>query len=225
MNGTVKLDGDNSKFDFRLYPASSMEPPIDEEGKVKIEWFSNYANNTLVCFHSKGAQITTNGHYKTTGTLVLTRVDRNVELTPSEAYAGPVYGAPMIHRLSREASFEFDFPGASHGQGGELLALGQTEIAKEDFPQLVKTVIATNWPPVIQDKNCEIPTTIGEDYAGSMCTGTFLMSAPLPSAPNSSAGGEGYPAPGGYNAIVGQHLVIAVHMRLAPAAAGMAAGN
>jgi hypothetical protein len=220
----VKLDGDNSKFDFRLYPASSMDPPIDEDGRAKLEWFSNYANNTLVCFHSKGAQATTDGHYKTTGTLVLTRVDRNTELTPSEAYAGPVYGAPMIHRLSHEATFVFEFPGANGGQGGEILALGETKIVKEDFPQLVKTAIATNWPPVIQDKNCDIPTAVGEDYAGSMCTGMFLMTPPLPSAPT-SAGAEDYPAPGGYNTIVGEGLAIAVHMRLTPPKAGAAAGN
>lgn len=85
MNGTVKLDGDNSKFDFRMYPASSMAPPIDEEGKVKIEWFNNHANNTLVCFHSKGAKTTADGRLQTTGTMIVTRVDRNIELAPTEA--------------------------------------------------------------------------------------------------------------------------------------------
>src|ERR1700732_3065603 len=49
VNGTVNLDESNSAnsaFDFRMYPASSMTPPIDEEGKVRLEWFTHYANNT-----------------------------------------------------------------------------------------------------------------------------------------------------------------------------------
>lgn len=214
MNGTVKLDGDNSRFDFRLYPASSMEPPIDEEGNVKIEWFSNHANNTLVCFHSKGAASTGDGRYRTTGKLTLTRVDRNVDLTPTESYAGPVYGPPIVHRVAHEATFVFDFPGGA-GRGGEILGIGATEMAKEDFPQLVKAVMATYWPPVVQDKNCQLPVGLGEGYTGSMCTGTFLMTAPLPTPPT-SAGGEDYPGSGSFNSMTGNRLEIAVHMRLAP---------
>jgi polyisoprenoid-binding protein YceI len=217
MNGTVKLDGADSAFDFRLYPASSMAPPIGEDGKAKISWFENHANNTLVCFHSKGAKQTADGHLQTTGTLVLTRVDRNVELTPSEAYAGPVYGPAMIHRLSREATFVFDFPGGG-GQEGEILAVGSTKVVREDFPQLLRTVIATYWPPVVQDKNCQMPAGAGEAYTGAQCSGTFLMSSPLP-APPSFVGEDNYPGTSNFNTLVGDRLTISVHMRL------MAAGS
>src|SRR5215469_3444128 len=64
VNGTVKIDTTapaNSTFDFRMYPAGSMAPDIDEEGKVRIEWFANHANSTLVCFHSTGASQTSDG--------------------------------------------------------------------------------------------------------------------------------------------------------------------
>jgi polyisoprenoid-binding protein YceI len=223
MNGTVKLDGDNSAFDFRMYPASSMAPPIEEDGTVKISWFTNHANNTLVCFHSKGAQATADGRWKTTGKLTITRVDRNVvDTTPSEAYTGPVYGPPILHRVSHEATFVFDFPGKS--EGGEILALGATNVAKEDFPQLVKTVIATYWPPVVQDKNCQMPAGIGEGYTGAMCTGTFLQTPALPSPP-STVSEEDYPGSGSFNSIVGNRVAIAVHMRLTAAGSGAAAGN
>jgi polyisoprenoid-binding protein YceI len=224
MNGTVKLDGDNSAFDFRLYPASSMAPPIDEDGNAKIEWFSNHANNTLVCFHSKGVKPTGEGRVQTSGKLTLTRVDRNVELTPSEGYTGPVYGPPVLHRVSREATFVFDFPGAAtNSHEGEMLAVGTTRVSREDFPQLLKTVVATYWPPVVQDKNCQIPAGFGEDYSGAMCTGTFLQPPALPSPP-SSAGGEDYPGPGGFNSLVGDRLRISVHMHLASAGSGAQAG-
>jgi polyisoprenoid-binding protein YceI len=222
VNGTVKLDSSDSAksaFDFRMYPASSMAPPIDEEGKVKIEWFASHANNTLVCFHSKGAKQTADGRLQTTGTLVLTRVDRNVELTPSEAYAGPVYGQPMIHRLTHEATFVFDFPAAGGQKDGAILASGSTKVVREDFPPLLKTVIATYWPPVVQDRNCQAPSAVGEDYRGAPCTGTFLMSPALPEAPH-GANAEDYPGPANFNAVVGERLNIFVHMRLTPGGSG-----
>lgn len=229
VNGTMTLNPAvlaDSRFDFQMYPADSMAPPIDEEGKFKIEWFANYANDILVSFHSKGATQTSDGRLQTTGNLVLTRVDRNVELTPSEAYAGPVYGPPMIHRIPREATFVFDSPSGSSSQKDEsILISGSTKVIGEDFPQLVKSVIATYWPPVVQDKNCEVPVSIGgEGYSGSQCTGTFLMASPLPEAPHAT-GGEDYPGPPGFNAAVGGRLDIVVRLRLTPAVSGAQMGG
>jgi polyisoprenoid-binding protein YceI len=221
VNGTVKLDGSdsaNSAFDFRMYPATSMAPPIDEEGKVKIGWFANHANMTLVCFHSKGTRQTADGRLQTTGNLTLTRMDRNVELTPSEAYAGPIYGPPMIHRVTQEATFVFDPPAAS---SGAFQTSGSTKVVREDFPQLVKAVVGTYWPPVVQDKNCRVPAA-SEAYSGTQCTGTFLMPPPLPEAPSTVA--EDYPGSSGFNTVVGERLTILVHMRLTPNAT-QATGN
>src|SRR5712692_8526751 len=221
VSGTVKLDGSdsaNSAFDFTMYPATSMASPIDEDGKVKIGWFANHANNTLVCFHSKGTRQTADGRLQTTGTLLLTRVDRNVEVTPREAYAGPVYGPPMIHRVVHEATFVFDSPTAT---GGEFHTSGSTKVIREDFPQLVKALIATYWPPVVKDRNCQTPAP-GESYSGTQCTGTFLMTPELPQA--SISAGEDYPGPQGFNAVVGERLSILVHMRLKPSGSGARAG-
>jgi polyisoprenoid-binding protein YceI len=218
VNGTVKLDESssaNSAFDFRMYPASSMTPPIDEEGKVKLEWFTHFANNTLVCFHSKGARQTADGRLQTTGNLVLTRVDRNVELTPNEAYSGPVYGPPMIHRMVREATFVFDTPTAA---SGALQTSGSTKVIQEDFPQLLKAVIGTYWPPVVQDENCQVPAA-SEVYSGAQCTGTFLETPPLPEAPRAT-NEEDYPGPANFNSVAGERLTILVHMRLTPTGSG-----
>ena len=226
VNGTVKLDGSNpadSAFDFRFYPATSMAPPINEEGKVDIAWFTNHANNTLVCFHSKGTVTTSDGRLQTTGTMTLTRVDRNVELTPNEAYSGPVYGPPILHKVQRQVTFVFEVPAAdaSGQKSGSVLTSGSTSLAREDFPQLLKAVIATHWPPLIQDKNCRA-AGVGEAYAGSLCTGTFLAPT-YPVGPGANAG-EDYPGPQNFNAIVGEHLTIAVHMRLTPSGSGAPAG-
>jgi polyisoprenoid-binding protein YceI len=228
VNGTVHLDSDDpskSAFDFRFYPATSVDPPIDEQGKVKLEWFAHHANNTLVCFHSKGTQETADGRLKTTGTLTLTRVDRNVELTPNEAYAGPVYGPPILHRVSRQITFVFDAPSAATCDGqvkDALQSSGTTNVVREDFPQLLKAVIATHWPPVVREKNCQV-VGAGEAYAGSLCTGTFVDAPALPLGPSAN-GTEDYPGPQNFNAVTGNQLSILVRLRLTPQSSGAQAG-
>ncbi len=218
MAGTVKLnsaDPSKSSFDFTTYPASSEAPPMNEDGMVKTQWLGMQANHTLVCFHAKGVQQNADGRLQTSGNLVMTRVDRNVELTPSEAYAGPEYGPPMIHRIIRPATFVFDAPAET---GGVLQISGNTNVIREDFPQLLKAVLGTYWPPVVQDQHCQVPPA-NEGYSGAECTGTYLTSPPLPQPPR-SAGGEDYPGPANFNTVVGNHLTILVHMRLTPDASG-----
>jgi polyisoprenoid-binding protein YceI len=231
VNGRVELDNDNpakSSFDLRLYPAASMTPDIDEDGKFLSQWLADLSNHTLVCFHSKGAVRTADGRLQTTGNLILTRVDRNVDATPSEAYAGPVYGPPMIHRVSHEVTFVFDLP-AADGKGqkdGGMVASGSTRMAREDYPQLVRAVVSTYWPPVVQDKNCQTPAGAGEGYHGSLCTGTLLMAPALPEAPY-AGNAEDYPGPANFNALVGNHLNILFHLRLTAKSSGQptAGGN
>lgn len=226
VSGKVKFDNDNaanSSFDFFMYPATSQAPAIGEDGKVRSQWLANLANHTLVCFHSKGIIRTSDGRLRTSGTLVLTRVDRNVEYNTGEDYAGPVYGPPMVHRVSREATFVFDPPAPAGTSGqrngskeGEILTSGTTKVITEDFPQLSKAVIGTYWPPVVQDENCKMPSVVGEDYSGPHCTGTFLDTPGLPEEPRTNIG-EDYPAISNFSAVVGNHVIIAVHMRLRPA--------
>lgn len=222
VNGKVKLNNNDpaqSSFDITIYPATSMAPAIGEDGKIRSQWLSNLANHTLVCFHSKGFVRTSEGRLRTTGDLVLTRVDRNVEFNSGEAYNGPVYGPPMVHRLVREATFVFDSP-APAGQksdttDAEVLTAGSTNVIAEDFPQLLKAVLSTYWPPVVQDQNCQAPS-VGEDSSGSHCTGTFLSTPGLPEAPGATAG-EDTGAQSDFNAVAGNHLLISVHLRLKPA--------
>jgi polyisoprenoid-binding protein YceI len=217
--GVVKLNGTDSadsSFDFSTYSALSKAPPMNEDGKVNPQWIVTPANHTLVCFHSKGVKQIADGRLETTGNLVLTRVDRNVDATPSEAYAGPVYGPPMIHRVTREATFIFDAP--APGRGSAFHTSGSTKVIGEDFPQLVKAVIGTYWPPVVQDENCQVPNP-SEAYNGAQCTGTFLESASLPEPPH-AANAEDIGTPQNFNSVVGQRLTILVHMRLTPTGGG-----
>jgi len=222
VSGSVTLDSadpSKSAFDLHIYPANSIEPPINEQGKVKSRWLLNRATQTLVCFHSKGGVAKDKG-LQTSGELTLTRVDRNVEITPNEAYAGPVYGPPMIHHLTRPASFVFDF--SPSGKGGAILTSGSTSVYREDFPQLARAVLGTMWPAVVQDKNCKSGGPANEAYSGALCTGTFLQAPLLPEAPYA---GEDYPGPSDFNAVVGEHVVIQVRLQLKAQASAPATGN
>jgi hypothetical protein len=197
-----------------------MVPSIDEGGKFLSKWLSNMANQTLMCFHSKGYTRMPDGRLQTSGSLVLTRVDRNVDATPSEAYAGPVYGPPVIHRIAHDAKFVFDFPAsdASATKDGAIRATGSTSVVREDFPQLVKTVISTYWPPVVQDENCQYPSGGGEGSSGAHCTGTYVKTPMLPEAPQTV--GEDFPGRQDFNTVVGQSLTIMVDMHLTPLGSG-----
>jgi polyisoprenoid-binding protein YceI len=162
VNGRVTIDdGDPAKssVEFRFYPATSMAPAIDEDGKFLSHWLENLSNRTLVCVHSKRVVRTPDGRLQATGDLSVTRVDRNVQADPTEAYAGPVYGPPVIHRTSREATFVFDFPAAGgNGQKESSINVsGSTSMFREDFPQLVRTVVSTYWPTVVQDEHFQNP--------------------------------------------------------------------
>ena len=224
VNGTIKLDDANpanSKLDFSMYPATTSSPVIAENGKFKQEWLANVANHTLVCFHSKSVVRTPDGKLQATGDLVLTRVDRNVQLDPTEAYSGPTYGPPMIHRVSREATFVFDPPGA--GQKGGIELTGNTKMSRENFPQLVKAVVSTNWPPLVQDEQCQNPAGGTEDYRGYQCSGTFMEAPGLPPTPTQI--GEDFPGASNFNAVVGNQLTIMVRLHLAPKAASGQAGS
>jgi polyisoprenoid-binding protein YceI len=219
VNGRVKIDDADpakSSIDFRFYPATSMAPAIDEDGKFLSRWLENLSNQTLVCFHSKRVVRAPDGRLQATGDLTVTRVDRNVESAPGSAYAGPVYGAPMIHRVTREATFVFDLP-AADGNGqkeSSIKATGSTAMFREDFPQLVRTVVSTYWPPVVQDENCQVPDA-NEAYSGSQCAGTYLATDGLPAAPH-AANAEDVGVATNFNSVVGNHLTVLVHLRLTP---------
>ena len=220
-------DPTKSNIVFAFYPSNAMSPMIAENGKFLSEWLANQANHTLVCFHSKTVQRTADGKLQATGELAVTRVDRNVDATPSEAYSGPVYGPPIVHRVAREATFIFDLPageGKEQKDGG-IQASSSYALYRENFPQLVKAVVATYWPPVVEDENCEAPAGVSEDYRGFRCTGMFMEASGLPPAPG--VAGEDYSGtPSNFNAVAGNHLTMLLHLHLtAKASAEPSAGG
>ncbi len=226
VNGTLTYnDADlaSSKLDLHMYPANSDAPILAEDGKLKAQWLANVANHTLICFHSKKIVRGPDGKLQATGDLVITRVDRNVDIEPNEAYSGPVYGPPMVHRVVRDATFVIDLSSPNGAKGG-LQAMGSTMMSRENFPELVRAAISTNWPPVVMgDEKCTDPAGGTEDYRGFRCTGTFMESTGLPPAPTRL--GEDYPGPSDYNAVVGNELTIRINLHMTPSATGMKAAG
>jgi polyisoprenoid-binding protein YceI len=228
VGGGLKVDeADPTKSEVHLhiYPATSTTDPVEHDGSFKSRWLANRANQTMLCFHSKQVTQTADGRLQAKGDLALIRVDRNVEIpAPSEGYYGPVYGPPIIHRVSHEASFVFDSPADANVQKNVGIKVSaSTKVFREDFPQLVKTVLNTNWPPVVQDENCTLPSP-SEAYSGAKCTGTFVQGPSLPEDPGTHIG-EDYPGTQNFNAQVGQRLNVVVHMRLTPGTGQQMAGG
>jgi polyisoprenoid-binding protein YceI len=215
VSGMLKIgdaDATQSSVDLRIYPATSWTPSIDEDGKFLSPWLENLSHHTLLCFHSEKVVRTPDGRLQATGNLSVTRVDRNVEAAPGKAYAGPVYGPPVIHRASREATFVFDFPATdgNENRDNSIEAVGSTSIFREDFPQLVRAVVSTYWPLVVVQEVCK-PTDASETYSGSRCVGRFMET---PGFAPQGVSDEGIGVAQNFNAIVGEHLTILVHLRL-----------
>jgi hypothetical protein len=87
---------------------------------------------------------------------------------------------------------------------------------------LVKTVVGTYWPPVIEDEHCQTPS-VGEDFSGIQCTGTLIKTPDFPASGASPS--EDYPGPPNFNIVTGEHLTIAVDLRLAPRGGMQATGG
>ena len=227
--GALRIDDVNpakSSVDLHIFPATSSAEAIEEDGKFRNRWMANRANHTMLCFHSKSVVRTSDGRLQTTGDLILVRVDRNVEVAaPNEAYSGPVYGPPIINRVSHQATLVFDLPADGSGQkDGGIQASASTKVFREDFPQLLKAVLSTYWPPLVQDENCRVPAA-SEAYSGAQCTGTFLQGPSLPEDPGMHIG-EDYPGQQNFNAQVGERLNLVIHMHLTPGTAQpMTSGN
>ena len=214
--GKVKLDTndlDNSAFDLSIYPADEdWGNALSPEGDLPTGYVPDATDHTLLTFKSKRLLRTGNGKLEVIGDLTLTRGGRTVIAAPTEAYAGPVYGDPVIHNETREITFLFPSVSAAHLSGpltpamlqkkGVLEIVGSTRIDREEFSELLSAIKETDWPTVAQNKDCHMPASVGKDHSGPQCTPTtgsqttivldlkFLHTVPEPSVGMLSGDGE-----------------------------------
>src|SRR6202140_370781 len=182
LSGVVDdIGGDpkTSAFDFTIYPADETTVPTSsEETRGDLPDADAY---TVISFKSKRVVPTGGANFRVTGDLTLTYIERSPTYDATEAYAGPVYGPPVMHSETREAVFAFQRMSAPTSQtlnerAAELS--GSSAITAEDFPELVSAVSATDWPALVADEQCVMPLDIGEDFSGPRCSGEAVEPTP-----------------------------------------------
>jgi len=211
VTGKVKLDTNDlnaSFFDLSVYPADEdWGHAISSEGTLPTGYVPDSADQTLLTFKSTRILRTGNGKLEVIGDLTLTRVERTVIATPTEAYAGPVYGDPVLHNETREIMFLFPSESAAPLSGpltpavqqtrGVLEVVGAARVDSEEFPELLSAIQDTNWPSVVQNEHCQAAYEGGgEGYSGPACTGTLIAATHAGNCENAyEGGGEGYSGP------------------------------
>jgi len=122
---------------------------------------------------------------------------------------------PMIHHTSREATFVFDFPAAAgNGQKeSSINASGTTSMFREDFPQLVRTVIILIGRPWFRMSTVKCRTRMKPIAAPNARGRTSQL---LDFRRASRGQREDIGVPTNFNAIVGNHLTVLVQLRFAP---------
>jgi len=142
-------------------------------------------------FTSKRSVMTRDGKLIVTGDLSVTRIERSVTADPNEAYAGPQFGDPVAHTDARQITLAFDDPRGFLAHHGTKPLAGTTSAIREDFPRLLDVLTLDDWPTVlVNDKKCEAPPTVGEDYSGVKCSGTEIAVVSNTEVPTGV--GEGY---------------------------------
>ena len=186
VTGKVKLDTndlDASFFDLSIYPTDEdWGYALSPEGTLPTGYVPGSTDQTLLTFKSTRILSTGSGILEVIGDLTLTRVERAVTATPTEAYAGPVHGDPVIHNETHEVKFLFPSVSAEYSSGpltsalqqkkGVLEIVGSARIDRDESPGLLSALRETNWPAVVQNKDCHMPSKVGE-YKGARCTGSI----------------------------------------------------
>jgi polyisoprenoid-binding protein YceI len=206
-SGILRVDGSNpahSTIELDLYPAGG-ETAADDP-----------AETTQLIFRSQKASLTADGKLKLTGTLTVSRVVREVQLEGNEGYSGPVESGRVIYQTTREESLILAIPAATRdGQGSAFTEVSTSlNISPEDFPELVNEAFSTNWPAKAQDRNCDTSASSGEDYSGTVCTGTAVESRSANRAAASFS--EDYAGGEPVSAQPPHVVTVALHLRLAP---------
>jgi len=186
VTGKVKLDTndlDASFFDLSIYPSDQdWWRALSPKGALPTGHLPGAAEHTLLTFKSTRILSTGNGKLEVIGDLTLTRVQRAIATTPSEAHAGPVQGDPVTHKETREITFLFPSVSAAYSseplsptkmqKKGVLEIVGSARVEREEFPELPGAIKETSRPPIVQNEDCHTPSTLGKDSNRASCSAT-----------------------------------------------------
>ena len=211
VTGKVKLDAndlDASFFNLSIYPADeNWGHVLSPQGALPAGYVPDATDQTLLTFKSTRILRTGTGRLEVIGDLTLTRVERTVTATPTEDYAGPVYGDhPVIHNVAREITFLFPSVSAARlsesltpavqQTTGVLEVVGAARVDHEEFPELLSAIGDTNWPSVVRNEHCQAAYEGGgESYSGPVCTGTLIAATQADNCHMPVSVGEDYSGP------------------------------
>jgi len=151
------------------------------------------AEYATMSFVSTSSSTLNTGKVIVTGDLSVTRVSREVTMSPNEAYAGPQYGPPVAHTSTHQITFVFSTSREFSAHDDVIRWSGMGIVSRETFPQFVDAITLDDWPSfLINDEKCTVPSTIAEDYHGPDCTGTVIASVSNITAPTGEPSGEGF---------------------------------
>jgi polyisoprenoid-binding protein YceI len=170
-----------SVFEFTAYPADQSEPGVRPGDKEPGQFVPKTTNYAVIDFKSKRVVPVDQGTFRVTGDLTVTQVQRFASWDPSEAYSGPVYGPAVVSSTTEEATFVFSrakVAGTPVEEGGPDKWEAYSVIAGEDFPELLNAVAATAWPVFVAEEKWVMPSTVGEDFSGPVCTGKTVDRLP-----------------------------------------------
>jgi len=233
----LSLGAGSQSVDIGVAPVSgtvAFDSSDPADPAVDLDIKSDYRlspNSPEIRFKSERSAITSDGKLAVVGKLSITRVERSVTMEPNEAYAGPVYGDPIVQTDTREVALVFPVTSQPAAQNGAIQLSASTTVGREAFPQLLSALEPGNWPAVVvEDENCTTPSTVGEDYSGPICTGTPIETGTNTAVAGYIGGGEGYY--GSEPAVVpdGSRATIALSLKLTklaatPSTASEAAGS
>ena len=160
-------------FDFTIYPADETASQARSE-EQRGQNPPDAADYTVISFKAKRVATVDGETFHVTGELTLTYVERTATYDPSEAYSGPVYGPAVTHSVKQEAVFAFhqvDAADAQTANDENSEWSGSSTIRGEAFPELLQAVATADWPRFVADEKCEMPSNVGEDFSGPICTG------------------------------------------------------
>jgi polyisoprenoid-binding protein YceI len=209
----------NSALAVSLYPAGERRRLLKSDGSFGVVTAGDLANYTLFSFQSKSAAALPDGRMEFSGTLTMTYVEREESMQWSIAYSGPNYGPPEATVITREVKFVTE-PPSSRGQPEHSLAVSTSApqfsalAGFEDTPKLRETLLSSDWPPVVLDEKCEIPSSVTwQDYRGVACTGVPIET----SHPEETVEWNvAYSGPQPTSAPTGDRLEIELHLTLLP---------
>jgi hypothetical protein len=170
-----------------------------------------------ITFKSKRSSLTSDGKLALVGDLSITRIERDATMDPNEGYSGAVYGAPVVHTDTREVTLLLSNPILPAAQNGTMQLSGLMNISREAFPQLLAALAPGTRPSmVVEGEKCTMPSTVGEDYVGAICSGRLVSTAANSVASATVVGGEGYDGFQPAIAPDGSQATIALNLNLTP---------